>query len=248
MRKRLFEILETSAEGDVLCTIYHYFMMAVITASLVPLAFKTQTEVLRWIELITVGIFIIEYFLRLITADYKLGKGWVSFILYPFTMMAILDLLCILPTFTLMASGFRVLKVIRLMRTFRVFRAAKMLRYSKNMVLIGDVMREQKSSLLAVCVVAFSYILISALVVFNVEPDTFGTFFDAVYWATVSLTTVGYGDIYPLSDAGRVITMISSLFGIAVIALPAGIITAGFMEKLSSRDEKRHRDSRENQE
>ena len=247
MRKRLFEVLESSNDGDVLCIVYHYFMMAVITASLVPLAFKTQTEVLRWIELITVGIFILEYLLRMFTADYKLGKGWVSFIMYPFTMMAIIDMLCILPTFTLMASGFRVLKVIRLMRTFRVFRAAKMLRYSKNMVLIGDVMREQKSSLLAVCVVAFSYILVSALVVFNVEPDTFGTFFDAVYWATVSLTTVGYGDIYPLSDAGRVITMISSLFGIAVIALPAGIITAGFMEKLNSRDEKRHRDSQDNQ-
>ena len=247
MRKRLFEVLESSNDGDVLCIVYHYFMMAVITASLVPLAFKTQKEVLRWIELITVGIFILEYLLRMFTADYKLGKGWVSFIMYPFTMMAIIDMLCILPTFTLMASGFRVLKVIRLMRTFRVFRAAKMLRYSKNMVLIGDVMREQKSSLLAVCVVAFSYILVSALVVFNVEPDTFGTFFDAVYWATVSLTTVGYGDIYPLSDAGRVITMISSLFGIAVIALPAGIITAGFMEKLNSRDEKRHRDSQDNQ-
>ncbi len=74
--------------------------------------------------------------------------------------------------------------------------------------------------------------LISALVIFNVEPDSFETFFDAVYWATVSLTTMGYGDIYPVTTFGRIVTMVSSVFGIAIIALPAGIITAGFMEEL----------------
>ena len=75
--------------------------------------------------------------------------------------------------------------------------------------------------------------MISALVVFNVEPDSFGSFFDAIYWATVSLTTVGYGDIYPVSTLGRIITMVSSIFGIAIVALPAGIITAGYMNEIS---------------
>lgn len=75
---------------------------------------------------------------------------------------------------------------------------------------------------------------ISALVVFNVEPDSFNSFFDAIYWATVSLTTMGYGDIYPVTEIGRVVTMISSLFGIAIVALPAGIITAGYMDELNN--------------
>ena len=74
--------------------------------------------------------------------------------------------------------------------------------------------------------------MVSALVVFNVEPDSFSNFFDAVYWATVSLTTVGYGDIYPVTTIGRIITMLSSIFGIAIVALPAGIITAGYMNEL----------------
>ena len=74
--------------------------------------------------------------------------------------------------------------------------------------------------------------LVAALVIFNVEPDSFNTFFDAVYWATVSLTTVGYGDIYPVSTMGRIITMLSSVFGIAIVALPAGIITAGYMTEI----------------
>lgn len=99
--------------------------------------------------------------------------------------------------------------------------------------MILDVIREQKEPLMAVGTLAVAYILISALVIFNVEPDSFEDFFDAVYWATVSLTTVGYGDIYPVSDAGRIITMVSSVFGIAVVALPAGIITAGYMDKLN---------------
>ena len=76
------------------------------------------------------------------------------------------------------------------------------------------------------------YIVISALVIFNVEPESFNNFFDAIYWATVSLTTVGYGDIYPVTTLGRVITMISSVFGIARVALPAGIITAGYMTEI----------------
>ena len=85
---------------------------------------------------------------------------------------------------------------------------------------------------MTVLTLALAYIIISALVIFNVEPDTFDNFFDAVYWATVSLTTMGYGDIYPVTAAGRIITMLSSLFGIAIVALPAGIVTAGYMEEI----------------
>ena len=84
-------------------------------------------------------------------------------------------------------------------------------------------------------IIALTYVLLSALVVFNVEPDTFDSFFDAIYWAVVSLTTVGYGDIYPVSTLGRIVTMVSAVFGMAIIALPAGIITAGFMQELEKR-------------
>jgi voltage-gated potassium channel len=123
------------------------------------------------------------------------------------------------------------------MRVLRVFKA---MRYSRSFEIIGNVTRSSKESLIAVCALAGGYILISALVVFNVEPDSFGSFFDAIYWATVSLTTVGYGDIYPVSTMGRIITMASSIFGIAIVALPAGIITAGYMNEINKdRDSKK---------
>ena len=107
-----------------------------------------------------------------------------------------------------------------------------MFRYSKSITIIVDVINAQRVPLVAVGTLAAAYILISALVIFNVEPETFNTFFDAVYWATVSLTTMGYGDIYPVTTIGRIVTMISSFVGIAIVALPSGIITAGYMDRV----------------
>ena len=98
-------------------------------------------------------------------------------------------------------------------------------------------MKNSKKSLGAVLALALGYIVVSALIIFNVEPDSFNSFFDAVYWATVSLTTVGYGDIYPVSVLGRIITMLSSILGIAIVALPAGIITAGYMKEIQGEDD-----------
>ena len=171
--------------------------------------------------------------MRLSTADYKLKKGVISFAMYPFSFMAIVDLISILPSVIIVNNSLKLLKIFRFFRTFRVFRVFKSFRYSKNIQMFLNVFRKQRESLTVVCVLAIGYIFISALVIFNVEPETFNNFFDAIYWATVSLTTVGYGDIYAVSIAGKVITMISSVFGIAIVALPAGIITAGYMGELN---------------
>lgn len=237
-RKRLFEIIEVAEDSDRLSNIYDVGMMIVIVASIIPLAFKTTNTVFSVIDKITVAIFIIDYLLRLITADYKLKKGIGSFFLYPIMPMAVIDLLAILPSLIMVNNGLRLLKVFRLLRTLRVLRVFKAIRYSKSVQLVLGVFKKTKESLLVVCGIAVMYVLISALVVFNVEPDTFGNYFEAVYWATVSLTTMGYGDIYPVTIAGRIVTMISSFMGIAIVALPAGIITSNMMEEINVQKEK----------
>ncbi len=235
MRKRIYEVIEVSKDNDKVSMAYDILMMVAIVVSIIPLAFKTTNGLFHYVDIVTVILFIIDYILRLITADYKLGnKSVASFIRYPFTPWAIIDLISILPALTILSSGFKLLRLFRIFRTFRVFRVFKALRYSKSMVIIINVMRNSKDALLAVCTLAVGYIIISALIIFNIEGDSFETFFDAIYWATVSLTTVGYGDIYPVTIAGRIITMISSIFGIAIVALPAGIITAGYMEALNN--------------
>ena len=232
MRKRLFEIIEVAKENDRWSQAYDFIMIFVIFLSLMPLTVKEQTPFLNVVDKITASIFVIDYLFRLITADFKLEQGKLSFVRYPFTFMAIVDLVSILPSVTFINNGFRVLKVSRLFRSLRVFRIFKSFRYSKNVALIIRVFSKQKDSLMVVIWFALGYIVISALVIFNVEPETFDTFFDAVYWATVSLTTMGYGDIYPVSTIGRIVTKLSSFIGIAIVALPAGIITAGYMEEL----------------
>ncbi len=236
MRSKIYQIIEP-AKDSTLSKIYDFLMMAVIVVSLIPLAFKETNEIFNVIDYVTVSIFIIDYLLRLITADLKLHKSVLSFFIYPITPMAIVDLLSILPSLTILNSGFKLLKLFRLLRALKVLRTLKFLRYSKSFEIIVSVFKRQKRVLSAVATMAIAYVLVSALVIYNVEPESFETFFDAIYWATVSLTTVGYGDIYPVTTIGRFVTMISSVFGIAIIALPSGVITAGYLSEINKENE-----------
>jgi len=234
-RKRLFQIIEVAEHGDTISTIYDVSIIITIILSLVPLTFKETYVFFEYMEKVVVSIFIIDYLFRLITADYKLKtkKRYLSFIIYPFTPWAIIDLLSILPSLTFLYSGLKLLRILNLIKTLRIIRAVKAFRYSNSISIIAEVIKNSKRPLTAVGGLALGYVLISALIIFNVEGDTFEDFFSAVYWATVSLTTVGYGDLYPLTVEGKTIAMISSVCGVALIALPSGIITAGYMDSLN---------------
>ena len=241
MRKQIYRIIGTFDENNFYSRVYNSFMLVVIVISLIPLAFKTDNILFQIIDKVCVTIFIIDYILRLITADYKYNsKSVFSFLRYPFSFMAIIDLISILPSISAANSVFKMLRIMRMVRTFRVFRVFRVARHSKSIRIITKVFKNSKGPLAAVGTLAIVYILISALIILNVEPGSFNSFFDAVYWATVSLTTVGYGDIYPITTAGRIVTMLSSVFGIAIVALPAGIITAGYMEEIE--EERKHPD------
>lgn len=233
MRKKIYGLLESARDGDW----YDILMLVAILVSVVPLMFVEEYPVFRVIEIVTVSIFIVDYILRWITADYRLQKGGWSFVIYPFTAWAVIDLLSILPALSLIGRGFKILRITRLLRILRLF---KLIRYSDKIEVLGKVIRKEKGVLLTVLGIAVFYVFVTALVMFNVEPHvnpvtgatTFATFFDALYWATVTLTTVGYGDMIPATDIGRFVSMLSSLFGVAIIALPSGVITASYLEEL----------------
>ena len=229
-RKRLFDIIEPNRESKA-SQAYDVIMILTISISLVPLLFKTTNTWFVLCDRVSVTIFIIDYILRLCTADYKYGEHTVmSFVRYPFSPMAIIDLLSILPSITPLHSGFKALRILRLLRALRVIR---ILRYSKSMRIIINVFAKHKKPLLAVLGFALGYVFVTSLIMFQVEPTTFNNFFDAVYWATISLTTVGYGDIFAVTAIGKAFTMISTFVGIAIVALPAGIITAGYLDELN---------------
>lgn len=243
-RAKLLSIIEPSYEKNTpfISHFYDFFMFLMIVISLIPLMYRGESLMFYLFEKISVSAFILDYILRWITADIKYPekKKWVAFVTYPFTFIAIIDLLSILPALGLLH---RTLKALRVIRVFMLIRILRLIRYSKRIWTLLYVLRKERAVLLTVLVIAVFYIFATALIMFNVEmyrelPDgsfAFNTFLDALYWSTTTLTTIGYGDIYPVSDAGKIITIISSIFGVAIIALPTGVITAGYLDELKKR-------------
>lgn len=230
-KRRIYEVLEVSKFGDKSSRAYDKLMTVAIIVGLIPMMLKKETTYTYWIEILTSFIFLTDYIARVYTADYKMGyKSYKAYIAYLFTPLAIFDFLSILPVIYLFTP---VSSMIGLLRLFRIFRALKLIRYSKTMIIIANVIRKVKSQLMAVLILIIVYIFVSAMLIFQLEPNLFNNFFDALYWATISITTIGYGDISPVTPVGRLITMCSALVGVAVIALPSGIITAAYMTEIT---------------
>ena len=244
LREEIYRLIEPRNRSTHASHVYDIVMLIAIIIGIWPLMFRTQIKLYWWFDLISGLCFIIDYILRWITADMHLKcKNWKAFFIYPFTFMAIVDLLSILPVLNILSPTFKAFRIPRLLKLLRIFKA---IRYFVPLLIILSVVRKQSKILCTVLSLAIFYIFITALIMFNAEDDInpetgkflFDNFFDAFYWAACTLTTVGYGDIYPISDTGRVISIISSMGGIAIIALPSGIITAGYMEELRNRKEK----------
>lgn len=223
-------------------------MLAMIILSIAPLMFLREYHLFAVTEIVTVVAFIIDYLLRWYISPLKLKQGWLSYVKYPFTGMAIVDMLSILPGLNLINSSF---KLFRLTRLLKIFRLLKITRYSSKINMFARVLKKERHVLFSVLLLALFYIFITALVMFNAEPhinpttgeETFHSFFDALYWATVTLTTVGYGDLCPVTEIGRVVSMLSSLFGVAIIALPSGVITASYLDELREQKQKKQESS-----
>lgn len=228
MRQSIYSIIKKTNDGNKLNRLYDYFICIVAFVSIIPLMFKRELPAFPVIDTVTVYILFTDYVFRWLTFDMKLKKGKLSFVIYPVTPYAIIDLLSLLPSLGMVSQSFRVLRMLRIF---------KILSYSKSFNYILHAFSKERNTLYSVLVLALGYIFVSALVMFSYEPETFSDFFAALYWATTALTTVGYGDVYPKTDIGRLISMISSLFGIAVIALPAGIITASFVDEINEEKE-----------
>lgn len=242
--KRILEkinnIIEPNKESKI-SQVYDSIMLIAIVIGVLPLMFRTQYKLFWYFDVISCICFVVDYILRWVTCRLHSNmKNWLAYVIYPFTPMAIIDLLSILPTINLLSPTFKVARVSRLLKILRV---VKVVRYFESLEIILSVIRKQRKILYTVLSLALFYTFITAMIMFNAEEDInpetgkylFDDFFDAFYWAACTLTTVGYGDLYPISDTGRIISIISSLVGIAIIALPSGVITAGYLDELRDR-------------
>ena len=200
VRKKLFKIVEKDT------TYYEWYdilILICIWVSIVPLTFKEQNNFTYVLTILTTMIFVIDYILRWITSDFRLKRGIFSFIKYPFTFSAIFDLVVILSCFS---EIFNSSYILRIFSVFRILRIAKTLRYSSKFEIIKRVVSKNEKILEVVCGFTAGFIFISALIMFQFENQSFKNFFEAIYWSTTVLTTVGYGDICPKTEIGRLIT------------------------------------------
>lgn len=253
--KRWFETINNIIEphnDNKLSQIYDSIMLIAIIIGIFPLMFRTQYQLFWYFDVLSCFCFVVDYILRWITYNIRTNKkSWFHFVYYPITPMAIVDMLSILPTIIMLTPAFKIVRVSRLLKILRV---VKVFRYFESLEIIVAVIKKQRKILYTVLSLALFYTFITAMIMFNAEeeinPETgeyfFHNFFDAFYWAACTLTTVGYGDIYPISETGRVISIISSMIGIAIIALPSGVITAGYWDELKDRREKRNLQDEEN--
>ena len=203
----------------------------------VPSIDKPLKKFFNDFDLFSVIIFTIEYILRVWSSNHdpKYKHSIHGRLRYMLSPAALIDLLAILPFYIHVFVGLdlRVLRILRLMRFFRLFRLTA---YTKATKLVTNVFKSRFSELmLAFILTSFLIVIASCLVYFvehNAQPDKFTSIPDTIYWAVVTLTTVGYGDMYPITVMGKTFTVIILLAGIALLALPAGIITSGFLEEM----------------
>lgn len=236
-RNSIYGIIEPRNKLKTFSKLYDVLMVVAIVASITPLAFRHQERWMALLDRVSCSIFILDYLLRWLCADKFGRKSRISFFLYPLRPMAIIDLLSILPSLTILNTAFKLFRVTRL---FKILRVVKVFRYYVPLQIMIRVIRKESMTLMTVFAFAVFYILITALIMFNVEttidPSTgenvFENIFDAIYWSACTLTTVGYGDICPVSNIGRFFCILSSLIGVAIIALPSGVITAAYLDEI----------------
>jgi len=261
-KKRLYEILEIATIGDRISKLFDIFIMTLITLNVIAVILATVERLnlqyqyyFRIFEIFSVIIFTIEYLLRLwtCTINKKYRNSITGRIKYIFTPFAIIDLFAILPFYLPMIIPLD-LRFIRAVRLFRLFRLFKIGRYSKAVVILKKLLKDKKEELLLVIFIAFILLIIFSSLMYFIEkeaqPEAFSSIPAAMWWGVTTLTTVGYGDIYPITTLGKIVGALIAFLGIGLFALPAGILGSGLVEatrKKEKGDEKLIEESSENE-
>lgn len=237
----LFDDKKGNKKGDIFI---EYFISGLILLNVVCIFLesyksinKDYQDVFYAIEAFSIIIFSIEYLIRVWVADLMYPKlsPLKARLKYIFSFLGLIDLISILPFY--IPYFFKIdLRVIRTLRLFRLLRLLKLNRHSKAVKLIGQVLKNTKSDILVTVFMVFILLVLASTLMYSIEneaqPEAFENIGQALWWAVATLTTVGYGDIYPITGLGKFLSGIIALLGIGIVALPTGIISSAYIEEV----------------
>ena len=244
-RRRIFEIVEIGAADDLLSRGYDFFGSLVVVLALaasVAATFDGAEErcgvLLNTVEIVTSAFFAVDYVLRVWTArclypTLTPGKATVR---YVSSIGGLIDLASFLPTFlpVFFPSGMVAFRMFRVVRIFRLFRINA---YYDSLHVITEVLRSKRQQLLSSVFIILTLMLASSLCMYSLEheaqPEVFRNAFSGIWWSVSTLLTVGYGDIYPITTAGKIFGIVITFLGVGMVAIPTGIISAGFVDQYS---------------
>lgn len=245
-KKRIFDIIQIGKQHDVVSRAFDLFIVISILANIAVLFIETFDEaagysgILHAIEVITISIFGIEYLLRIWTAEYlypdkNKGKAVLRFLV---SFDGIVDLCTILPFFFL--SGFVAFRMLRVVRILHLFRINA---YYDSFNVITSVLIEKKNQLISSIFIILVLMMAASLCMYSaeheVQPEVFHNAFSGIWWSTSTILTVGYGDIYPVTILGQIMAIIIAFLGVGAVAIPTGIISAGFVERYTQMQNQR---------
>lgn len=244
-RHRLYTVIDENNKSTPAARFFDNAIALLIFFNVLAIILESFSELNRHyallfhgFEVFSVVVFSAEYLARLITADLKypgisVGRATRRYMASP---MAIIDLLAVLPAYLHIFAPFdlRILRVLRLLRLLRLF---KLKRYMRSLQLIQEVVYEKRAELSATVFVSFIVLVVASTLMYYVEkdvqPKAFPNIVASFWWAICTLTTVGYGDVVPVTVVGKIISSIIAVLGIGLVALPTGILSASFIEKLN---------------
>ena len=246
LKEKIYRLVEKGSHGSGYNLIFDFFIMGLIVLNLLAIIVESFSGLspglvnfLKLFEVVSVIIFSVEYLLRLYVSSHThpAKNKFYSALKFIFSGYGLIDLLAILPFYLpfFIKADLRILRVLRLARFMRIF---KLTRYNKSITLILDVVRDKRAELGITIFIAFLMIVVASVMMYyvegNVQPDDFPNILASFWWAIATLTTVGYGDVVPITVAGKFLSGIIAVLGIGLVALPTGMISAGFMEKIKS--------------
>jgi voltage-gated potassium channel len=247
VKEKIYRILEPASEGDLFSKAFDIFLFSVIFLNVLAVILESVESIgvaysgfFEMFSLFSVVFFTIEYLMRLwtCTVNQKFERPVIGRLRYALTPMALIDLLVLVPFYLpiFFQMDLRFLRVLRLLRLFTLF---KLTRYSSSLKLIGTVVREKKEELVVVFAVTMILLVFASGIIYFIEnekqPGAFSSIPAAMWWGVATMTTVGYGDIYPVTAMGKLFGGFVAILGLGTFSLPAGIIAYGFIEEIQKK-------------